>query len=235
MSDLEANCLAKSNQIATLGDKNQSLESNVTQLKSDFAKFQKEKEKLAREIRRLETCKKDLESKVDLLKSEIAKAGEENRSRIRTYQNHVDELKRESSRLSLALENGKREVCSLKDEFEGYKLRAQSVLLKTKMTSCNDTEEEVEHLKRDNGLLREKLSAHEEKTESLTREIMLLKDERSRAQSIEQEMISKLSLLRKEMSSLMEKCKNQEKEMQQLQLLHDKKVNEIRQIYTVVV
>lgn len=121
----------------------------------------------------------------------------------------------------------------MQEEFENYKLRAQSVLSKTKTASNNELEEEVEHCKRQVSLLTDKCEGYQEKTESLMREIMLLKDERSRAAASEEELVAKLSMLRQDSVALLEKYKNQEIEMQRLQINHEKIVNDLKINYEV--
>lgn len=142
-------------------------------------------------------------------------------------------MKRETSRLNSALENSKRETGTLQEEFENYKLRAQSVLLRAKNVPSNEFDEEVEHCKRQITLLTEKCEGYRERTESLMREIILLKDERSRSAASEQELVSKLSMLRQDSLALMEKYKNQEAEMQRLHVNHEKTVDDLRRTYEV--
>ncbi|XP_014211833.1 GRIP and coiled-coil domain-containing protein 2 [Copidosoma floridanum] len=228
VSELQDSYVAKSNRVTTLEEKNQTLESEAREAKLEVSKAINEKESYAREARRLETSKRDLEAKVELLTSEMAKLEEENRSRIKTAQTLIDEFKRECSRLNLALENSKRETNTLQEEFESYKLRAQSVLLKTKHVPNNELEEEVEHYKREIILLTEKCELYKEKTESLMREIVLLRDERSRVTASEEELMAKLSILRKDSIALLEKYKKQEAEMQRLQINHEKTVDNLR-------
>lgn len=79
ISELQDSCLAKTNRITTLEEKNQTLESDACEAKLETSKALKEKESAARECRRLETSKKDLEGKVELLTSEMAKLEEESR------------------------------------------------------------------------------------------------------------------------------------------------------------
>lgn len=144
-------------------------------------------------------------------------------------------MKRETFRLNSALENSKRETTTLQEEFENYKLRAQSVLSKTKTVSNNELEEEVEHCKRQVSLLTDKCESYQEKTESLLREIMLLKDERSRAAAAEEELVAKLSMLRQDSVALLEKYKNQEIEMQRSQINHEKLTNDLKINYEVFI
>ncbi|XP_058791903.1 GRIP and coiled-coil domain-containing protein 2 [Phymastichus coffea] len=231
ISELQDSYLAKTTRITTLEEKNQTLELDAREAKLETSKALKEKESHAREARRLETAKKDLEGKIELLTSEMAKTEEESRSRIKTFQNHIDDLKRETARLNLALENSKRETSLLQDEFENYKLRAQSVLLKTKNIPSNHLEEEVEDCRRQILLLTEKCESYKERTESLMKEIVLLKDERTRGIASEQELISKLTLLRQDSVILMEKYKNQEAENQRLQMNHEKTFDNLRRNY----
>lgn len=152
---------------------------------------------------------------------------------MKAFQSHVDELKRETSRLNLALENSKRETGTLQEEFENYKLRAQSVLLRAKTVPGNELEEEVEHCKRQVSLLTEKCEGYKDRTESLMREILLLKDDRSRAAASEEELSVKLAMLRQDSVALIEKYKNQEAEMQRLQINHEKTVDNLRRNYEV--
>ena len=135
--------------------------------------------------------------------------------------------------MNLALENSKRETGTLQEEFENYKLRAQSVLLRAKNIPSNDDKEEVEHCKRQVLLLTEKCEGYKERTESLMREIILLKDERSRAAASEEELVTKLTVLRHDSVALMEKYKNQETEIQRLQINHEKTIDELRSNYEV--
>lgn len=79
ISELQDSCLAKTNRITTLEEKNQTLESDAREAKLEASKAVKDKETQSREARRLETAKKDLEAKVELLTSEMAKLEEENR------------------------------------------------------------------------------------------------------------------------------------------------------------
>ncbi|KAJ8682709.1 hypothetical protein QAD02_018501 [Eretmocerus hayati] len=231
VSELQESCVAKTNKVTTLEERNSTLESDMREAKLEVAKVLKEKDSISRELRRVEASKKTLEGKVELLTSEMNKIEEENRSRLKVFQTHIDDLKRETSRLRSALDNSKRDTDTLQEEFENYKLRAQSVLSKTKVVPSNELEEEVQHYKRQISLLTEKCEGFKEKIDSLMREIILLKDERSRASVSEEELVSKLSTLRRDSLALMEKYKHQEAEMQKLQINHEKNIDQLKRDY----
>ncbi|KAL7287628.1 hypothetical protein TKK_0018273 [Trichogramma kaykai] len=229
--ELQDSCLSKATRITILEEKNSTFEMETREAKSEAAKAVNEKDAANRELTRLMLAKKDLEAKIESLTLEMGRVEEENSARIKALESLIEELKREVSRLNLALESSKMEITTLQADFDSYKLRAQSVLLRTKTAPSSELEEEIEQGRHQIQMLNEKCECYSERIESLMREILLLKHERSRAVASEAELQDKLSVFRQDSVMLLEKMKNKEIEVQRIQINHEKIVDTLRRNY----
>ncbi|XP_008544014.1 GRIP and coiled-coil domain-containing protein 2 [Microplitis demolitor] len=225
LSELRDSCFAKTNQLTTLGEKNEGLKAELNDLKQEIASMAKEKQSLLDSIEGIKLNMNKLINESATFTAEKNKITEEMKLLKNNNAQQVEFLKLEISRLNVIINNKNEEMEALKTEYEGYKLRAQSVL-RTKQSqnkengfngkSISEVEAELIQLRVYSTHLQEKLDSSSEEIKILTNELTLIKEERDCVRESNRDLGKKLSLLSQDYLSLKEKCRMQVTTIDQL-------------------
>lgn len=232
LGELRDTCFAKTNQLTSLGDKNESLKSELCDSRQEVQQIVNEKQSL---IEAMEVMKKNSDklSKESILNSaENKKIALELENKIKYHAQQIDIFKCEITRLNDLLRSRDDEIEALKSEYEGYKLRAQSVLrtkqIQSKESSLygqniTEIEAELNHLRTQASQQLEKLENLNETIKSMTTELAIVKEERDSARDSAREVGKKLSQLSHEYSSLRDQCRGQLGTIEKLEREYEEK------------
>ncbi|XP_033213498.1 GRIP and coiled-coil domain-containing protein 2-like isoform X2 [Belonocnema kinseyi] len=233
ISELRSNCLSKSNQVTSLGERNESIKAELNEMRLEAERAQHEIEELVTLLNESKADKSNLLKKIEAMESDKDNLKKEFKSQKEAFENQLRDMAAEISHLNSNLSCSKKENEVLQEEFNGYKRRAQSVL-RTKQTqnkeigmggkSVIEIEEELVQSHQQNTLLLEKLDIYGDKVDSLNKEMMILKDERDHAWESLKESKKREFNSRFEISSLAEQCRSQEIKIQKLNLDHNKEI-----------
>ncbi|KAH0541036.1 GRIP and coiled-coil domain-containing protein 2 [Cotesia glomerata] len=218
ITELRDSCFAKTNQLTTLGDKNEGLKADLNDLKQEMASVVKEKQTLLDSIEGIKANMSKLAKESAAHAAEKNKIAEDMDLLNKNHAQQVELLKLEITRLNDIVSSTNGELEALKAEYEGYKVRAQSVL-RTKQSqnkenglngkSINEIEAELNHLRGYSTHLQEKLDISSEEIKSLTNDLTAIKEERDCIRESNRDLGKKLSLLSQDYLSLKEKCRMQ--------------------------
>ncbi|CAD6221227.1 GSCOCG00005100001-RA-CDS [Cotesia congregata] len=218
ITELRDSCFAKTNQLTTLGNKNEGLKADLNDLKQEMASVVKEKQSLLDSIEGIKANMSKLTKESAAHAAEKNKIAEEMDLLNKNHAQQVELLKLEITRLNDIVSSTNGELEALKAEYEGYKVRAQSVL-RTKQSqnkenglngkSINEIEAELNHLRGYSTHLQEKLDISSEEIKSLTNDLTAIKEERDCIRESNRDLGKKLSLLSQDYLSLKEKCRMQ--------------------------
>lgn len=234
ISELKDTCLTKANQITILGEKNEDIKQELCEVKREAEEEKKVVAKLNQELSALTKDRNELVAKINILESERDQLINDTKNQRRNFDGQIKTLESEITRLNSVVVSGNQELESLREEFTGYKLRAQSVL-RTKQIQGKDggrsmaeVEEELEHAQTHAALLRDKLESYTMKLEAFTREIAVVKEERDHAIRSETECNQKISTLRQELSSVTEQLRSSTTTIHQMERQHKEAIQSLQ-------
>ncbi|KAG8042105.1 hypothetical protein G9C98_000096 [Cotesia typhae] len=216
ITELRDSCFVKTNQLTTLGEKNEGLKADLNDFKQEMASVVKEKQGLLDSIEGIKSNMSKLAKESAAHAAEKNKISEEMDLLNKNHAQQVELLKLEITRLNDIVSSTNGELEALKAEYEGYKVRAQSVL-RTKQSqnkengfngkSINEIEAELNHLRVYSTHLQEKLDNSSEEIKSLTNDLTAIKEERDCIRESNRDLGKKLSLLSQDYLILKEKCR----------------------------
>ncbi|XP_015111846.1 GRIP and coiled-coil domain-containing protein 2 [Diachasma alloeum] len=218
LAELRDTCFAKTNQLTTLGEKNESLKSELCDLRQEIVQMTKEKETLLDAMETIKSNSDKLSKESAAHTAERSKLLSEIENQSKNHVQQVEILKFDISRLTDALQHSNNEIESLRAEFEGYKLRAQSVLRNKQSQnkesglngrSISEIEAELNHLRSHSSQLQEKLKSSDGEIKSLTTDLSLVREERDSVRDSARDLGKKLSALSQDYSTLREQYRMQ--------------------------
>ncbi|XP_063993933.1 GRIP and coiled-coil domain-containing protein 2 [Diachasmimorpha longicaudata] len=218
LTELRDTCFAKTNQLTTLGEKNESLKSELCDMRQEIVQMTREKEGLLEVMETIKSNSDKLSKESAIHTAERNKLLSDNENQRKNHAQQVEILKVDISRLNDALKQSNDEVESLRAEFEGYKLRAQSVLRNKQSQdkesglngrSISEIQAEINHLRNHLSILHEKLESRDSETKTLKTDLSLAREERDSARDSARDLGKKLSKLSQDYSTLREQYRAQ--------------------------
>ena len=150
-----------------MSEKNEGLKGELCKARHEIAQTTKEIQSMVEALEAAKAENSRLCKELDILRAEKLKVRDEMKEQSKKYCQQIKILEAESLRLNGLLTSTNQELEALRGEYEGYKLRAQSVL-RTKQSQSKETgssgrniaeiEEELEHMRAHAGQLAEKLA-----------------------------------------------------------------------------
>ncbi|XP_034948784.1 GRIP and coiled-coil domain-containing protein 2-like [Chelonus insularis] len=218
LSELKDSLFLKTNQLTILGEKNESLKVELNDLRQEITQTSHEKQSLLDAIEAMKKNMDKLSNESTTSVAEKNKLVDDMELQNKMHLQQIEQLKMEISRLNSIISSTNEEITTLKTEYEGYKLRAQSVL-RTKQSQSKDSglngkniieiEGELNHLRSHSTQLQEKLDISCQEIKTLISEVTLIKEQRDFAQENAKDLGKKLATLNQDYLSLKDKCRTQ--------------------------
>lgn len=168
VQSLRDNCLVKSNEITVLSDKNEGLKGELCEKRDEIARLTNEIQALVESLQSAKQENVQLTKQFEKFKSEKCRADEKIEFAMKKNEERRQILEAEVLRLENLVSSVNDELDALRNEFNGYKLRAQSVL-RTKQSQGKEAgttgrnvaeiHEELEHTKNHAAQLQNKLES----------------------------------------------------------------------------
>ncbi|KAK0085536.1 hypothetical protein PV325_004975 [Microctonus aethiopoides] len=225
LAEMKNSCLAKTNQLTTLGEKNENLKAELNDLRQEILQITNEKQTLMDAMAAIKLNADKLANESVSHVAEKKKIIDDMESQSKSHSHQIEILQLEISRLNASVNSTLEEMEALKNEYEGYKLRAQSVL-RTKNSqnkesglngrNINEVEADLSHLHSKLSQLREKFDQSSDEIKTLTDELILVKEERDHARKTARDLGNKLTSLTQDYASLREQCRGQLTTIEQL-------------------
>ncbi|KAK0168434.1 hypothetical protein PV327_002234 [Microctonus hyperodae] len=218
LAEMKNSCLTKTNQLTTLGEKNENLKAELNDLRQEILQITNEKQSLVDAMAAIKLNADKLANESISHVAEKKKIIDDMESQSKSHLHQVEILQLEISRLNASVNSTLEEMEALKNEYEGYKLRAQSVLRTKKSQnkelglngrSINEVEADLSHLHSKLSQLREKFDQSSDEIKTLTDELTLVKEERDFARKTARDLGNKLTTLTQDYANLREQCRGQ--------------------------
>lgn len=168
IQELRDSCLGKTNQITVLSEKNEGLKAELCEMRHEIGQSTKETQSLLEGIEVAKQENARLKKQLEAFETEKLKANETIKTLNKNHGQQTTILEAELTRLNGLVASANQELEALRSEYDGYKLRAQSVL-RTKQSqnkesgssgkSIAEIEEELEHTRAHESQLQEKLAS----------------------------------------------------------------------------
>ncbi|KAF7992571.1 hypothetical protein HCN44_004915 [Aphidius gifuensis] len=232
LNELRDTCFAKTNQLTNISDKNENLKSEICDLRQENQQIINEKNSLIQTIDEMKNNIDKLQKELSLNLSKYEKLNKQMDNKITINLQQIDILKCEIARLNDILQSRNDEIKTLNNEYEGYKLRAQSVLrnkkIQNKEININghniaEIETELNHLHSQNDQQNEKINNLNETIKLLTNELSYVKEERDNIKDNYHELGKKLTFLSQDNLALRDQCRGQLSKIETLQHDYEKK------------
>lgn len=237
MNEMRSSCLKKTNQVTNLEERNENIKAEVNEMRLETERMQREIQDFLLQLKDSQNEKTNLLKKIESLETNREILTNEFKTKKDILENQLRDITTEISHLNSALTNSKKETENLKEEFSGYKRRAQSVL-RTKQNqnkeigvggkSIVEIEEELLQSQQQNKHFQEKLEIYEQKLEMLSKELMILKEEKNRTLESLTESNRRQLNSRQEISSLTEQYRSQEIKIEKIIADHKKELENLQ-------
>ncbi|XP_043280439.1 GRIP and coiled-coil domain-containing protein 2-like [Venturia canescens] len=223
VQSLRDNCLMKSNEITVLSDKNEGLKGELCEKRDEIARLTNEIQALVESVESAKQENIQLTVELEKLKSDKRRGDEEIKSTSKKSEEQRQMLEAEVARLESLVSSVNEELDALRNEYNGYKLRAQSVL-RTKQGQGKESgttgrnvaeiQEELEHTKNHASQLQLKLESYSENVKSLSKELNITKEERDRSLQDSRESAEKIANLAQDYNALRDQYRKQTSTME---------------------